>query len=147
LTFKSIINDNSVKRNSHPHSITTGYLNNDNWLDIVVVNSGIDNIGIFLGNNDGSFTSQKTYSTGDHSRPVSIALVDFNNDTYLDIATANYDSHNVGIFFGHRDGIFTNQTTFFLNSSRPVSLAVGDFNHDHYLDIVITNNGTSLGVQ
>jgi hypothetical protein len=137
------VNDNFVKRNSHPHGIAVDDINNDNWLDIVVVNSGTDNIGIFLGNNVATFTSQTTYSTGDHSRPMSVVLGDFNNDTYIDIAVANYDTHNVGILFGYGNGIFKNLTTFFLGSSRPISLTVGDFNNDHCLDIVVTNNGTN----
>jgi hypothetical protein len=67
-------------------------------LDIVVVNSGTNTIGIFLNSGNGTFAPQMIFTTGDSSRPVSVALADFNNDTHLDIAIANYDTHNIQIF-------------------------------------------------
>jgi hypothetical protein len=89
-----------------------------------------------------------TFTTGDSSRPVSVALGQFNNDTHLDIAVANYDTHNIGIFLGYGNGTFTSQTTTSVGASRPVSMAVGDFNNDHWLDIVVSNNGTNtIGIR
>ncbi|CAF4246712.1 unnamed protein product [Rotaria sp. Silwood2] len=141
MTFKRkaqtiFIND------SHPRHVAIGDLNNDNYLDLVVVNSGIDNIGIRRGYGNGTFSSQITYSTGFGSIPYWVAIGDFNNDTLLDIAVANYGTHNIGIFLGNSNGSFSNQITFPLDSSRPVSLAIGDFNQDNRLDIAVVNNGT-----
>ena len=48
---------------SFPRSIAVGNFNKDNYLDIVVANYGIDNIGILFGGNDGSFSNQTTIST------------------------------------------------------------------------------------
>jgi hypothetical protein len=115
-------------------------------MDIGVANSGTGNIGIFLGYGHIFFTSQETFSTGPNSSPYSITSGDFNNDTYLDIVVANYNSSNVGIFLGYGNGSFGNQTTY-PTSSQPKSVAVGDFNNDTILDIVVANYGSNnLGV-
>jgi hypothetical protein len=82
------------------------------------------------------------------SSPYSIAVGDFNNDTRLDIAIANYGSDNLGIFLGYGNGSITNQTKYSTGlSSSPYSVAVGDFNNDTILDIVIANYGNNkLGI-
>src|SRR5207302_1676689 len=43
----------STGLSSLPHMVAIGDFNNDNRLDIVVANFGINNIGIVLGNGDG----------------------------------------------------------------------------------------------
>ena len=68
---------------------------------------------------------------------------DFNNDQQLDIAVANFGTHNIGIFLGTGNGTFTSQTTFSTGSSRPRWIAVGDFNNDKQLDIAVVNYGTN----
>ena len=50
-----------------------------------------NNIDVLLGNGDGTFRAQTTYSTGNSSAIASIDLTDFNNDSYVDITVANYD--------------------------------------------------------
>ncbi|CAF3337784.1 unnamed protein product, partial [Rotaria sp. Silwood2] len=143
LNFQAIIDGDSFNHNSNPCFLVAGDFNHDNLIDIVVANSGTNSIGIFLNYGNKTFASQRTFSTEDHSRPISVATGDFNNDTHLDIAVANYDSHNIGIFLGYGNGTFSNQTTFSIGASRPVSIAVGDLNNDHWLDIVVANNGTN----
>jgi hypothetical protein len=71
-----------------PRSVAIGDFNNDFRLDIAVANFGTNNVGIFLGFDNGSFVSQIEVSTG-ASRPIAICLVDFDNDTRLDIGTAS----------------------------------------------------------
>ena len=73
---------------SAPYVVAVGDLNNDSRLDIAVANFGTNNVGIFLGYNNGSFASQIELSTAVF-RPLTICLADFDNDTLLDIATAN----------------------------------------------------------
>ena len=85
---------------------------------------------------------QTTYSTGQHSSPYSLAVADFNRDTYTDIAVANYDSANIGILLGYGNGSFQNQATYY-TGSYPYSITVGDFDNDDTFDIIITNYGTN----
>ncbi len=134
---------NSISNDSRPHSVAVGDFNNDGLLDIVVPNSGMNNIGVFLRHTNGTFTDQMTYSTGTDSTPYAVAVTDFSKDQQLDIAVANFDSHTIGIFLGTGNGTFRPQTTFSTGSSRPRSIAVGDFNNDAELDIAVVNYGTN----
>jgi hypothetical protein len=127
---------------SQPCWVAVGDFNNDNLFDIVVANSGSNSIGVFLGNGTSTFSSQMTYSTGDHSQPYSVAVGDFNNDTLLDIAVASYGVSSVGFFLGYGNGSFMSQQIFGTGfGSNPFGLAVGDVNNDRLTDIVATNNG------
>lgn len=134
----------STGNNSQPSSVAVGDFNNDDQLDIAVVNSGMNNIGILLGYNNGSFADQKTYSTGDNSYPTSIIIGDFNNDKQLDFAITNSDSNNIGIYLGYGNGNFVITTSYSTGqSSVPSSIAAGDLNKDNYLDLIVTNWGTN----
>ncbi|CAF3939822.1 unnamed protein product, partial [Adineta steineri] len=53
----------TIGYNSRPRSIALEDFNHDNKLDVVVANSGKDNIGIFIQNTNGTFQNQITYST------------------------------------------------------------------------------------
>jgi hypothetical protein len=129
---------------SSPSSVAVGHLNNDPYLDIVIANFGIDNVGVLFGHGDGTFENVTMYSTGKNSEPLSIALGYFNNDTLLDIIVANSNTDNIGIYFGSRNGTFENFTTYSTGiASYPVSVIVGDFNDDSIPDIVVANAGTS----
>ncbi len=138
---------NLVINDSHPHSVAIGDFNNDGLLDIVVANSGMNNIGVFLRHANGTFTDQIIYSTGSDSTPYAVAVTDFNHDQQLDITVANFGSHNIGIFLGTGNGTFKPQITFTTGSSRPRSIDVGDFNNDTEIDIAVVNYGTNnIGV-
>ncbi|CAF4047001.1 unnamed protein product [Rotaria sp. Silwood2] len=128
---------------SEPRSLTSGDFNNDGLLDIVVGNFLSNNIGIFIGFHDGTFFSQITYSTGNYSSPRSVVTGDFNNDGRLDIAVANYNGNNLGVFLGYNDTNLLRVPAYSTgNLSRPKSIAVGDFDNDNRLDVVIANNDT-----
>ena len=134
----------STGYDSLPYSVVVADFNNDHHLDIAVANYGTDNIGIFLGYGNGSFTTQTTYSTGLRSNPYSIAVNDFNNDGHLDIAVANSGTNNVGIFLGYGNGSFVSQKTYLISpESNPHSIVIGDFNQDNQLDIAVSNYDTN----
>jgi hypothetical protein len=128
--------------NSHPCWVAVGDFNNDSRLDIVVANSGSNNVGIFLSNGTGTFSNQITYSTGLDSQPYSVAVLDFDNDTRLDITVANYGSNSLVVYFGDGNGSFTNQSTFNTGfDSHPFAVVAGDVNNDNLTDIIAINNG------
>ncbi|CAF4014366.1 unnamed protein product, partial [Adineta steineri] len=133
---------------SNPYSVAIGHFNDDRWLDIVVANSGSNNIGIFLGYGNATFSSQTTYSTGNSSQPYAVAIADFNNDKRLDIVVANYGTNNLGIFYGNNDGTFSSQQTMSTgSSSSPRYVVVDDFNNDSQWDIAAINYyGSNLGI-
>ena len=145
--FQALIDPTSLQHDSNPSSIATADFNHDGFLDFIIANPGTNTIGLFLNTRNGTFASQKTFSTGDASRPRAVVAADFNNDTHVDVAVTNYDSHSIGIFLGDGNGIFAAPITFSTGVSRPVSLAVADLNRDRRLDIVIANSDTdSIGI-
>ena len=134
----------STGYDSLPNCVVVADLNNDYILDIIVANYGTDNIGIFLGYSNGSFTAQTTYSTSSGSKPYSVAVNDFNNDGYFDIVVANSGNHNISIFLSNGNGTFTSQTTYpIYPGSNPHSIIIGDFNRDYQLDIAVSNHDTN----
>ncbi|CAF1156725.1 unnamed protein product [Rotaria sordida] len=80
--------------------------------------------------------------------PRSVAMGDFNNDTWLDIVVTNYAADNIAIYFGHGNGTVASPVQYSTGSgSAPRMVAVGDFDNDSRLDVVIANFGTnSVGV-
>ena len=101
-----------LQSSSNPSSLIVADFNNDNQLDLVTANSGIDNVGVMLSDGGGTFRAQTIYSTGADSRPSSVAMGDFNNDGYLDIAISNSHVRNIGVLLGMGNGTFQTQITF-----------------------------------
>ncbi|CAF3705816.1 unnamed protein product [Adineta steineri] len=133
----------SIISNSQPRSVAVGDLNNDNFKDIVVANSGTSNIGIFLSNGNGTFQNQKIYSTGLKSSPHSIVIDDLNNDSFLDIVVANFYTNSIGIFFGYGNGKFKNEINISTGSSHPLFVKTRDLNKDNFIDIIVINYPTN----
>ena len=132
----------SVGEGSRPSSLAVGYFNNDSQLDIAFTNYGTNNIGILLGDGNRMFSNVTTYSTGNDSQPLSLAVCDFNNDSLSDIVVANSATNNIVMLIGHGNGSFSTLMTYSMDdSSQSVSVAVGDFNRDHQLDVVVANSG------
>ncbi len=146
LTFRRTMKS-SIVSSSQPRSVSVGDFNNDHYIDIVTANSGTNTIGIFISKDDKTFEDQQTYSTGSDSNPYSVVVSDFNGDSYLDIAVANYGTNSIGIFLGYGNGTFADQTVFSVGSSHPLFVTVGDFNKDNRMDVVVVNYGTnSIGI-
>jgi hypothetical protein len=83
---------------------------------------------------------------GDYSRPVSLAVGDFNKDNLIDIAVANYAAQNVVILFGNGDGTFLLGAAYSTGSqSTLIAIAVKDINNDTILDIAVVDWGTGYG--
>jgi hypothetical protein len=132
---------------NQPYSASVADVNNDNLLDIVVANSGDDNIGVLLGYGNGNFSTQNTFSTGTGSQPYSTVIADFNNDGLLDVAVANNGNNMLGILLGNGNGNFGSPATYPTGTySHPQSMAVADFNRDGRLDIAVINSGLNLGI-
>lgn len=113
-------------------------------MDIAIVNLGTNNVGIFLGYENGTFSDLITSSTGSSSSPTSFSVGHFNNDTHLDVAVASFGNNRVCLLFGYGNGSFTNHECYTSGyDSRPFAVASGDMNKDNKTDIVIANKGSS----
>ena len=86
---------------SNPYAVVTGDFNGDGRLDLATANAGTNTISILLGNNDGTFQTQKEFTVGlppaetDGTllppwpiEAISMVAGDFNGDGRLDLAVA-----------------------------------------------------------
>ena len=134
------------------HAQTTGIaigdINKDNRLDILVANRNVSNVGVFLGEGNGNFSEQITFSTGTGSTPVELALNDLNNDTILDLVVTDHENGFLHVFLGIGNGTFTKTLTLSTgNGSGPYLIVINDFNNDNRLDIAVGNGeGNNVGI-
>ena len=81
-------------------------------------------------------TPAPTYAVG--VSPYAVVSGHFNNDTVLDLATANYSDSTVSVLLGNGDGTFQLAVTS-ATGYAPQSVAVGDFNGDGTMDLATAN--------
>ncbi|CAF3652269.1 unnamed protein product [Rotaria sp. Silwood1] len=141
------LDKSSIVHDSKLRSLAVGDFNNDDQTDVVVTASGTHNIMVILFSDNATSATINTYSTGTESLPYWVVVDDFNSNDCLDIAVANYNTHDIKIFLGYDNGTFINSTTLSTNSARPIFISVGDFNNDNKSDIITANYGTdSIGI-
>ena len=81
-------------------------LNKDGDFDFVVVDKGSNNIDTLLGNMNGIFGEQTTYSTGDDGSPIAVAVDDVNNDAQVDLVVSTYSSPTIDILLSFMNSSF-----------------------------------------
>lgn len=81
------------------------------------------------------------FSIGVGSRPCSIAVGDFNDDTHLDVVYSYNGQNAVSMLFGYGNGTLGAKVKFFFETASFSwsNIAVGDFNDDDGQDIVTAN--------
>jgi hypothetical protein len=134
----------SYTTGSQPRSVVVGDLNGDGVPDLVTANGSStgNTISVLLGNGDGTFQTQQTYTTG--TAPYDVVVGDLNGDGKLDLVTANIVSSTLSIFLGNGDGTFQAAQTYSLGSNLAY-VAIGDFNHDGIPDLVAEfDNGANF---
>lgn len=118
--------------------VATADFNDDGHLDIIVTIAKENAFYILLGDGTGNFPIRIKTDTGINSYPTSIATADFNRDGYEEVVVLNVYARQVGIYFGHGNGSFRAQQTYFTGGNYdPLFLNIGDFNNDALPDVVI----------
>ncbi|MCI0456649.1 MAG: FG-GAP-like repeat-containing protein [Gemmataceae bacterium] len=126
-----------------PFDVAVGDFNGDDKPDLVVANQMGQNVGVLLGNGDGTFQPARNFAAG--SGADSVAVADFNGDHQPDLAVANLLDDTVSVLLGQGDGTFRPPRNF-AAGERPSSVAVGDFNRDGVLDLAVSDFATNLSV-
>lgn len=118
-----------------PEVVMARDMNNDEFPDLVVVNSAGNSLSYFEGLGDGTFKDQQVIETG--REPFAVELADFNGDRIPDIALCNYGDGEVSIILGQKDGLFKLKANVKVGRL-PIAIASGDFNNDEINDLAVT---------
>jgi len=129
---------------AYDYDIVTGDINNDNNSDIAVGDSNANNVAVFLGQGNGSFSQETTDSTGANSQPIELILGDLNDDNKLDLVVSGHTANELLIFLGNGSGAFIQTGTLLTgNNSLPSGIVLNYFNKDTHLDIAVGNAGAN----
>jgi hypothetical protein len=120
-------------------------VNGDGKPDIIVANHCVEmscdvqtgNIGVLLGNGNGTFQPAASYNLDDI--PNSVAVADVNGDGKPDLLVA-VDS-GISVLLNNGNDTFTFETTYSSGGDTATSVAVADVNGDGKPDLLVTNNG------
>jgi hypothetical protein len=147
-TFQTAVTYSSGAQ--YAFSIAAADVNGDGKPDLLVANQCVNNsncsngeIGVLLGNGDGTFQTAVDYSSGGFYA-FTVAVADMNGDGKPDLVVANQCGNDngcntngsIGVLLGNGDGTFQTATT----TSTPIlgwvqSLVLADFNGDKKIDV------------
>ena len=103
-----------VGAGDEPVAIAAGDLDSNvdtnGYTDLVVANRGVpDTINVLFGDGNGGFSAPTVLGSaqGIGTDPSGVAIGDFNNDGFADIAVANTGSDSVTVLLGNGNGGFT----------------------------------------
>jgi hypothetical protein len=123
-----------------PRSVATGDFRGNGILDLAVVNSGSNDLSIFLGNSDGTLRLAETVVVG--TNPFYVTTGHFHDPGILDLAVADSGSNEVSILLGHGDGSFGLPHNFSVGRN-PQSIAIGDFRGIGISDLAVANRNSN----
>ena len=130
-----------------PISPVAADFNGDGFLDIAYVEIAGENAFILAGDGRGGFRLTQTINFGRGSSPGSIAVGDFNNDGFPDLAVVNhgdiYDSL-VTVLLNDRKGLFNTRANYRFEAPRVTGLiAAADLDGDGQLDLLVGLGGNN----
>src|SRR5690606_1095165 len=93
-------------------SVAVDDFNHDNRSDIIVANSGTDNLNILFSLQNNTYDMKTTYSIGASSHPQSVIICDINQDDQLDIVSVNSNINSISVIVGFGNGTFAKQKMY-----------------------------------
>src|SRR5271170_5982264 len=115
-----------------PTWISTGFFNTktdttNTIVDMAVANQTAGTVSILHGNGDGTFAVEPSLTLPSGAGPTAIAVGDFNDDGFADLAVVNKNANTVSIFLGNGDETFQTPTTL-VTGNAPTAIVAEAFN-------------------
>jgi hypothetical protein len=150
-TFQpAVVYASGVSQGGWASSVAVADLIGDGKLDIVVTEYAESNVGVLLGNGDGTFQSATLFGTG-ATNAWSVAVADVNGDGKPDVLVANNcdpDGCTYGtaaVLLGNGDGTLEAPVTFG-QPGGAFGIAVKDVNGDGRPDLAIANANNTASI-
>jgi hypothetical protein len=129
----------------YPFSLHTGDYDGDGDMDIITANHGQHTLALLYNRGNGTFEDYKEIDLGPNRMPFEVAVVDVNDDGYLDLVTANLGSDNdftntISVLFNKGNNDYTEPTDYIVGKG-PSAVAVKDFDGDGDKDVASANLG------
>lgn len=144
----NILVDDASAGVASPNDVYTEDLDGDGTQDLIVVNSGGNEILVYTGEGSGQFGDKQSFAVG--SDPASATFHDLNDDGMLDLLVANRGSNDVSVLLGSRASMVEGglagvdwtltEGPRFESGSGPTAVQVADVVGDSSLDLVVTNS-------
>ena len=119
-----------------PVSVVVADVNGDGKPDLIVSDAYSNNVGVLMGNGNGTFQAMQSFAAGMYSS--SVAVADVNGDGKPDVIVTNQNDADVGVMLGTTAPSCRSRTFASLHVS--CSIVVADMNGDGKADIVVVNN-------
>ena len=112
--------------------------NGDSHDDLAVADNAGNQVEIFTGADNGTFTGPATVPV--MPGPIDIGTGDFNGDNDPDLAVAHLGDDQVTILNGGAGATFTESGSFDPGSSGNMWVGVADFDNDSDPDLAVSNS-------
>ncbi|WP_198347370.1 FG-GAP repeat domain-containing protein [Nocardia terrae] len=119
-----------------PAAFILGKFHAGGKVDMAINNDVTQQVEVFFGNGDGSFTRKGASTSGLITEDIRAA--DFDGDGIDDIVTADSFSFSTTLLVSDGQGGFRKTNRLNLSGLGPDSIAVGDFNHDGHMDAAMS---------
>ena len=116
-------------------------IDNDGVMDAFVGYYDTQEVGILLGNGTPQFAYDQKVSVD--GKPWMIAHGDINGDGWVDVVSANSNSHKVAVILNDGAGNLLPATHLVSNSQFPLAIDLGDLDGDDDLDMVVSYYSSS----